>query len=89
MAGDPHAGTRRAGVARVERGGLNVGLHGCSSRTRRRAARGSSTAATAPASLITSWASLLQRVQILERVDIAQPAGVDQAHVDVADLGAP
>src|SRR5207253_1924512 len=33
--------------------------------------------------------SLLKRVEIVERVDIAQPAGVDQAHVDVADLRPP
>lgn len=30
--------------------------------------------------------SLLKRVEIVERIDIAQPAGVDQAHVNVAYL---
>ena len=33
--------------------------------------------------------SPMKRVQIVERIDIAQPAGVDQAHVNVADLRPP
>ena len=84
--GQPHTGTRRAGVAFVSRGGLSFSSPRSSRTTGELLAEVPRQPPHRGVDHLLS--ALLKRVQIVERVDIAQPAGLDQTHVDVADLRA-
>ena len=84
--GQPHTGTRRAGVACVSRGGLSFSSRRSSRTTGELLAEVPRQPPRRGVDHLLS--ALLKRVQIVERVDTAQPAGVDQTHVDVADLRA-